>query len=198
MEKIRTIVFGSNPPGTDCHARSESETTALVVDDERDLADLYAAWLASTFDVRCAYDGAQALEMLDETVDAVLLDRHMPRMSGDDVLKELRTEYETPVAFVSGVTPDVDIVDLPFDEYLRKPVTEDDLYVAVDTLVARSTLPPDERERLAALTKIDLVTDGTPQADSHDHEAVLELVDTAGQSLPPDDPDTGAQATTSD
>jgi len=58
----------------------------LIVDDEPDLADLYASWLPEQYAVVTAYDGRGALDALDGSVNVVLLDRRMPGMSGDEVV----------------------------------------------------------------------------------------------------------------
>ena len=39
---------------------TEETPTVLLVDDERDLADLYAAWLADEYEIRTAYGGEEA------------------------------------------------------------------------------------------------------------------------------------------
>lgn len=64
---------------------SEQPPLVLVVEDEPDLADLYAAWLGDEYRVRTAYGGQEALDELDEAddeVDAILLDRRMPGFPG--------------------------------------------------------------------------------------------------------------------
>jgi len=117
----------------------EREPTVLVVDDERGLADLYAIWLEEDYDVRTAYDGSEALDALDASVDVVLLDRQMPDVSGDGVLSELRDRgIDCRVAMVTAVEPELDIVDLGFDDYLRKPVDRETLLATVARLVRRS------------------------------------------------------------
>lgn len=99
--------------------------TVLVVDDERDLADLYAMWLSDQYSTRTTYSGADAMRTFDtETVDAVILDRWMPEQSGDDVLDHIRSKQsDIPVVMVTAVDPDFDIIDLAFDDYLTKPTT---------------------------------------------------------------------------
>lgn len=114
--------------------------TVLIVDDERNLADLYATWLADTYDVQTAYSGEEALKQLDETIDVMLLDRRMPEFSGDDVLAKLREQnLDCRVVIVSAVTPDFDIVGMGFDDYLIKPVNRDELLDAVDRVLSRTT-----------------------------------------------------------
>ena len=111
----------------------------LVVEDEPDLADLYAAWLSDEYRVRTAYGGQEALDELDETPDVVLLDRRMPGLSGDEVLAELRNRgVDARVAMVTAVEPDFDIIEMGFDDYLVKPVTKDALKETVSDLLFRS------------------------------------------------------------
>ncbi len=85
-----------------------------------------------SYDVRRAYEGHEALELLDGEVNIVLLDRRMPGLSGDEVLSELRRrELHSRVVMVTAVKPDFDIIDMGFDDYLVKPVSKDDLFTTV-------------------------------------------------------------------
>lgn len=99
------------------------DTTVLVVDDEPAVADAYTAQLEAEYDVRTAYGGEEALELVDEAVDIVLLDRRMPTLPGDEVLDRVSTmDIDCRVVMVTAVEPDFDIVDMPFEDYLQKPV----------------------------------------------------------------------------
>ena len=124
---------------------SETETmpnaTVLIVDDEKPITDAYAQWLEDDYTVRTAYSGSEALEKLDESVDVVLLDRRMPDLSGEDVLDKIHEqELKCRVALVSAVEPDFDILELGFDAYLEKPVSEAaELHETVETLLRRTT-----------------------------------------------------------
>jgi len=107
--------------------------TVLVVDDERDIADTYAAMLGESYDVRVAYGGEGALDAIDDDVDAVLLDRRMPDVSGDVVLERVREAgYGCKVIMVTAIDPDLDILAMDFDDYLCKPIKRDTLLQAVD------------------------------------------------------------------
>jgi len=112
----------------------------LVVDDESGLADLYTVWLSDNHDVDTAYSGAEAMEKVDGDTDIVFLDRRMPQMSGDEVLAAIRDQgLDCQVAMVTGVNADFDIIDIPFDDYLSKPVSKDDLVAVIERLHRRST-----------------------------------------------------------
>ena len=107
----------------------------LVVDDEVDVAETYASQLRDRHDVEVAYSGEAALSALDESVDIVLLDREMPGRSGCEVLTAIRDkEIGARVAMVTGEEPDFDIIEMPFDDYLVKPVPQAALSRTVDRL----------------------------------------------------------------
>jgi DNA-binding response OmpR family regulator len=118
---------------------SDEQPVILIVEDEPDLADLYATWLDDEYDVRVAYGGREALEKLDENVSVVLLDRRMPDLSGDEALTEIRSRgFDCHVSMVTAVEPDFDIVAMGFDDYLVKPVSKDALHEMVSNLLLRS------------------------------------------------------------
>ena len=128
--------------------------TVLVVEDERELADLFADWLADTYDVRTAYTADGALAALDETVDVVLLDRRLPERSGDDVLDEIHAGgYDCQVAMVTAVDPDFDMLELGIDSYVVKPVDRDDLEDLVGRLLARSLYSEEVQEYFSLASK---------------------------------------------
>lgn len=105
---------------------SDDRTTVLIVDDERDLADLYAEWAEMAgYRTRTAYDGAAAMASLDDEVDVVLLDRRLPEVRGERILEEIRgAGYDCTVAMVTAVEPEADIVEMGYDEYIVKPLEQ--------------------------------------------------------------------------
>jgi DNA-binding response OmpR family regulator len=107
---------------------------ALIVDDEKEVADAYALRLRGLCDVETAYDGDSALSTVEtEEIDIVLLDRHMPGMSGDDVLDELQDRaYDGKIIMVTAIDPGFDVLGMPFDDYLCKPVDREDVRAAVE------------------------------------------------------------------
>lgn len=130
------------------------ESTVLIVDDEPDLADLYAAWLRDEYDVRTAYGGEEATAELESSIDVALIDRLMPRMSGDELLSHIReAEYDCRVSIVTAVEPDFDIIEMGFDEYIVKPVQRAEINEVVDALLTRSEYEDKLREFFALASK---------------------------------------------
>jgi DNA-binding response OmpR family regulator len=119
----------------------------LVVDDERSVADVFAEHLRSAYAVETAYSGAEAISALDDDIDAVLLDRRMPDMAGEAVLEEIRAQDDEPqVAMVTAIDPDFDVIDMPFDDYVVKPVDEAELLETVRRLLQVGDLEAKKRE----------------------------------------------------
>lgn len=97
------------------------------------MADVLAHRLGDRYETRVAYGGEEALERVDETVDAVLLDRRMPDVHGDDVLVEIRGRgYDCAVIMTTAVDPDLNILEMDFDDYLIKPTDAETLLAALD------------------------------------------------------------------
>ena len=111
----------------------------LIVEDEPDVAETYKLWLQGDYEVRMGKNGDEGLELLDESVDVVLLDRMMPGLSGDEVLSEIRErDLGCRVAMVTAVEPDFDILEMGFDAYLSKPIRSEQLHDTVTNLLERS------------------------------------------------------------
>jgi len=121
------------------HMSESDPPVVLIVEDEPDVAETYKLWLQSEYEVRMAQNGDKGLELLDETVDVVLLDRMMPGLSGDEVLDRIRNrELGCRVAMVTAVEPDFDILEMGFDAYLSKPIRSEQLHTTVTNLLERS------------------------------------------------------------
>ncbi|TYL36390.1 response regulator [Natronococcus pandeyae] len=111
----------------------QSEATVVVVDDEKEVADAYALRLQDRYNVVTVYGGEEALAVIDDDTDVVLLDRFMPDVSGDEVLRRVRERgTECYIVMVTAVDPELDILEMPFDDYLCKPVGSEDLVAAID------------------------------------------------------------------
>jgi DNA-binding response OmpR family regulator len=143
--------------------------SVLVVDDEEEVADVYALHLEAWYDVAVAYGGEAALDAVDETTDVVLLDRRMPDLSGDEVLARIREqELGCVVVMVTAVDPELNILEMEFDDYLSKPLDGDTLREAIEQHVGRETADPRVAEFFQVLSKLEVLEDSTTGADPED------------------------------
>ena len=135
-------------------ATEDTDATVLVVDDEPELVSLYSAWLSESYDVRSATGGEDALEALDPSIDVALLDRRMPAVTGDDVLAEIRDRgIDCRVAMITAVEPDTSVIDMPFEDYLIKPIDREALVATVEVLLKRRTYDRKSREFFTLASK---------------------------------------------
>ena len=155
---------------------SPDPATVLVVDDEPDVADAYAAQLETEFIVSTAYSGQEALDKIDASVDVVLLDRRMPGISGDEVLEKIRErDLNCRVAMVTAVDPDFDIIDMPFDDYIIKPVSRDDLFETIDRLLTTSEYEESLRRYYALAAKHATLLSNKPESELSESEKFQQL-----------------------
>ena len=161
---------------------SSENPTVLVVDDEAEVADVYALRLRGEYDVETAYGGTAALDTVDDSFDVVLLDRRMPDIPGDDVLSTIRDrELDCRVIMITAVDPDFDIVDMPFDDYLCKPVEKRDLVAAIEQQLTATRYDERLTEYLEVTSKLALLEAEKSAAELDGNEQIDGLRDRADQ-----------------
>lgn len=154
-----------------------SQPTILIVEDERELADTYAEWLAVDYNVEVAYSAAAAIDKLSNDLDVALLDRRLPGMSGNAIIDEIdQQNIDCRIAMITAVDPDFDILDMGFDEYLVKPVLKDKLKNCVNRLLRLKTYNDQFKESYSLATKQRLLEEEKSVAELDEHEDYHEAV----------------------
>ncbi|WED21664.1 response regulator [Vibrio sp. JC009] len=114
----------------------------LLVDDDTELTSLLKEVLTfEGFNVTEANDGEAGLAAVSEEIDLILLDVMMPRMSGTDMLKKLRENWETPVLMLTAKGEESDRViglELGADDYLPKPFSDRELLARMKAILRRT------------------------------------------------------------
>lgn len=152
------------------------DATVLIVDDEQEVADVYALRLRSEYETRTAYGGEEALAEMDDDVDIVLLDRRMPDIAGDDVLTEIRADgFDCKVIMLTAVDPGMDILEMDFDDYLCKPVEKKDLVAAIDQQLQVQRYDERLSEYLEVTSKLTLLEAELSPQEIEDSDELQEL-----------------------
>ncbi len=146
--------------------------TVLIVEDEESFVEALVVGLKREgFLVKVATDGAQALEMFDRVrPDLVLLDVWLPRMSGIDVCRELRTRSRVPIIMVTAKSSEIDTVvglEVGADDYVTKPYRLRELVARMRAVLRRS--PPSGESPVDA----DVLEVGDLRLDAERHEVHL-------------------------
>ncbi|HEY1752624.1 MAG TPA: response regulator transcription factor [Steroidobacteraceae bacterium] len=135
---------------------SSAPLSVLLVDDDRELCRMLGEYLVPEgFRVTAVHDGDEALYTLGRHhFDLLVLDIMLPRLSGLDVLRQLRPKDATPVLMLTARGEDIDRVvglELGADDYLPKPFNPRELVARMRAILRRSlTLEPQpgRRDRL--------------------------------------------------
>ncbi|MFC3959197.1 winged helix-turn-helix transcriptional regulator [Halovivax cerinus] len=108
-----------------------TDPRVLLADADHRLTDLYGGWLDDRYAVvRCHGAGAFA-ERVDEGVDVVILDAALPGIEVDAAVSGLPESCRS--VLLVGDRPPVELLDVPCDDILRKPVVRDALLGAVES-----------------------------------------------------------------
>jgi putative nucleotidyltransferase with HDIG domain len=106
--------------------QTEEQGTILVVDDERGPRESLRMILRPTYQVLCARDGVEALEILrTQAVDLVTLDLNMPGIQGEEIMRTIRREFPSvELIVITGygtLENAAEAVRYGVSDYLQKP-----------------------------------------------------------------------------
>ena len=147
-----------------------AESKILVVDDNAQNLELLVAYLES-LDCRIATaaDGIEAMaKVRQEAPDLILLDVMMPRMSGFEVCRKLKSDPETrdiPIIMVTALNELGDIergVESGTDDFISKPVNRLELTTRVKSLLRVRHLKDELDRTLAYLNTVEAREQATP------------------------------------
>lgn len=114
----------------------------LIVDDEKEIADLVAFYLESeAFEVVTCYQGEDALEQVKNTqFDLAILDIMLPGINGFEICKIIRENYNYPVIMLTAKDEEIDKIRglmLGADDYMTKPFRPLELVARVKAQLRR-------------------------------------------------------------
>lgn len=121
----------------------------LVVDDEPSIAMLLNFNLKlAGYDVHCVYDGEAVFEALPEfRPDLIVLDLMLPKLSGIEVCRRLRTNKNmVPVIMLTalqGVSEKIAGLDNGADDYMTKPFSPQELLSRIQAILRRVETQPE-------------------------------------------------------
>ncbi len=146
----------------------------LVVDDEESYREaLSVALEREGFAVVTAADGTEALDVFEATKPAVvLLDVMLPRVSGIDVCREIRSRSRVPIIMVTARTGEIDAVvglEVGADDYVTKPFRLRELVARVRAALRRAPV----ETRAPAEAPGDVVEVGDVRVDVGRHEVFV-------------------------
>ena len=149
---------------TELESQSEVQSSdILIVDDNAQNAELLQAYLESLdCRTRIAVDGVDALEQVArQQPDLILLDIMMPRMSGFEVCRRLKSNPETkdiPIVMVTALNELADVergVDSGADDFLSKPINKLELLTRVKSVLRVRHLKSELERTLSYLAEIE-------------------------------------------
>lgn len=152
----------------------------LVVEDEKSFVEALKVGLdREGFDVKVAEDGLMALNLFRTfKPDLILLDVMLPRISGLDVCKEIRTESKVPIIMVTAKGEEIDTVvglEVGADDYVTKPYRLREVVARMRSLLRRSNWS-DETEAISE-GRVITVSDIQIDIDKYEVKVRNEIVD---------------------
>jgi len=149
--------------------------SVLVVEDEDSFVDALTLGLTREgFRVTVARDGAEALDMFDDVrPDLVLLDVMLPRISGFDVCRELRSRSRVPIIMVTAKGAEIDTVvglEVGADDYVTKPYRLRELVARIRAVLRRRA---DDQPNPLSVLADEVIEVGDVRVDHERHEVTI-------------------------
>ena len=146
----------------------------LVVDDERVIVKgLRFSLLQEGYEVDCAYDGEEAVSKIREKeFDIVLLDVMLPKLSGFEVLQQVREFSDVPVIMLTARGDDMDKIlglDYGADDYVTKPFNPLEVKGRIKAIIRRTS-----RGRRAAAPQENVIEVGDLNMDLDNRRVTLD------------------------
>lgn len=118
------------------------EINILIIEDEKPMSMIMKQYLEKDgFTVYQAFDGLRGLELFKEKdIDLVILDLMLPKLSGEEVIKEIRSISKVPVIMVTAKIEEEDRINglrLGADDYVSKPFSAAELVERVKAVLRR-------------------------------------------------------------
>ena len=119
-----------------------NEITILIIEDEKKISTIMKSYFEKEgYKVLQAFDGMEGLRVFEENnIDLVILDLMLPKLPGEEVIKEIRNKSELPVIMVSAKVEENNRVDglrLGADDYVTKPFSPKELVERVKAVLRR-------------------------------------------------------------
>jgi DNA-binding response OmpR family regulator len=114
----------------------------LIVEDEKKIADITRAYLERDgYSVRHAETGQEALGILKEGFDLVVLDLMLPDMPGEEICRTVRKDSDVPIIMLTAKSGEADRVaglGMGADDYVVKPFSPRELVARVNAQLRRT------------------------------------------------------------
>ena len=115
---------------------------ALMIEDHKEVRDFVKEYFDhKEIEVIEAQNGYEGLAILDDTIDIILLDIMMPGIDGYEVCKQIRSQYNTLIVFISALSEDenqLKAYEYGADDYITKPFKPSLLYAKCLALLKRN------------------------------------------------------------
>ncbi|MCE4958012.1 response regulator transcription factor [Macrococcoides caseolyticum] len=139
----------------------------LIIEDDKDIAQLLALTLKPNYEVTIAHDGKEGYTYIkDQSFDLILLDLMMPYMNGETLLSEIKQQTNSKVIIItakSDLEHKVNLLTLGADDYITKPFYQEEVLARVmvqlrnvaqtSSVITHRALQLDEEKREVTLNQ---------------------------------------------
>lgn len=140
---------------------ASTRPAVLLADGDPRITAMFESWLGDRYDVLRAHDGDAVADHLRDPPNVLLVERGLPDADVARLLEVARADCRT--VLLLGKRPDLDLLDLPCDDVIRKPVVRNTAIDTIETQLERAGEPENERTRASLAARCAMLESVLPR-----------------------------------
>ena len=139
---------------------TETRTHIAIVDDDRDIRETLARYLARAgYRISTAAEAGQLDKLLrGSRIDLIVLDIMLPGEDGLSICRRLQQEARLPIILLTALSEDVDRIiglELGADDYIGKPFNPREILARIKSVLRRTEMLPRPKQRFRGKVQFD-------------------------------------------
>ena len=147
----------------------------LVIEDNKEQAEMYKRWLEPKYLAEVAKSYDEALRKYREDQRIILMDRNLENSKAEDLINSLDGITDSNIVLITGMEPDLSLLDMPIKDYLIKPIGREKLIKTVNKILEVDKRTDKDKELLGLLSKKRVLDNKSSEV--REKEEYHELVD---------------------
>lgn len=156
----------------------ESKKEILIIEDNIAQAKMYKRWLEPKYTAKTATKFDKVLKEYKGDEEVILLDRKLDGAEAEDLIDSLEGIENQNIVVITGMEPDLDLLNMPINDYLIKPVDRELLRDTVRKVIEADKRPDKTKELLELLSKKKILDDKpTEVREKEEYQKLVRKID---------------------
>lgn len=156
----------------------EDKKKILVIEDNDAQAEMYKRWLEPKYSANIATTYDEVLKEYTGDEKVILLDRKLKESEAEDIIDSLEGIKDKNIVVITGMEPDLGLLDMPINDYLIKPIDRGKLRDTVRKVLEAERKTDKAQKLLQLLSKKQILDDKpTDTREKQEYQKLVKRID---------------------